>query len=184
MTKTIKSLLILSVVLTPIFVMFMQLVSLSNKDVLLRNKFKQKLDERTAFYDKMWKKINQKGKITLKQDSSFTRNLNVVMTNRKDGEQLMMKWITESNPMSNYTEVSKLYQDLSRTIDAERENFFFQEKYLQDIKLQSDNLLSVFPGGFILRNFFDRDYIIYKPITSDRTDEVLKTGKDNNTEVF
>jgi hypothetical protein len=29
-----------------------------------------------------------------------------------------------------------------------------------------------------------RTKLSYKPITSDVTDEVIKTGKDNNTKVF
>jgi hypothetical protein len=29
-----------------------------------------------------------------------------------------------------------------------------------------------------------RDRLIYKPITSDKTDDVIKTGKDNDTKVF
>jgi hypothetical protein len=29
-----------------------------------------------------------------------------------------------------------------------------------------------------------RTRLTYKPITSDRTDEVIKSGKDNNVDVF
>lgn len=182
--KSLKSILIALAVIVTLFIIGIQLASLYNKDVILRNKFKQKSFEREAFYDNMYKIIKQKGKVALKNDSSFKDIVNSIMSNRKDTEGLMMKWVTESNPAVQFTEVSSMFKDLSRTIEAKRDEFFIEEKYLQDIKLQDDNLLDVFPSGIILRTVFGRDYIPYKPITSDYTDNVMKTCKDNNTEVF
>jgi hypothetical protein len=180
MKKIIIGIAVLVILCIPV----LQSISLYNQYHLIVNKFNQKMDERSAFYDKMWKTISQKGKVAVKNDSSFTRNINLIMQGRKDAEGLMMKWVQESNPNVNFQEVSALYKDLSRTIEAEREGFFIQEKYLQDIKLQCDNLLAVFPGGWILRTFFGAEYIKYKPITSDRTDDAVRTGKDNDVSVF
>lgn len=158
-------------------------VSKSNREVDLRNSFTQKKSERTAFYDKMWKIISQKGQVALRNDSSFRENVNIIMSGRKDAPGLFMKWVTESNPNANFAEVSALYKDLSRSIEAEREGFFQQEKVLQDIKLQHDNLRTKFPSNLVLW-ILGRKELDYKPITSDQTDEVMKTGKDNNTKVF
>lgn len=179
-----KKTLIALAIIIPLVIILVQVVSLKNQDSILRNKFTAKLSERTAFYDKMFKTIKQKGKITLKLDSSFVNIVKITMAGRKDGEGLMMKWVTEQNPTVQFTEVSALYKDLSRTIETQREEFFIEEKYLMDIKLQSDNLLDVFPGGFILQSLFGLQKLVYKPITSDQTDAVMRTGKDNNTEVF
>jgi len=163
--------------------LFSAFVGFSNTEVTTRNAFKQKMDERTAFYDNMWKTIGQKGQIALKNDSSFARNVDLIMSGRKDAQNLVMKWVQESNPNANFNEVSALYKDLSRTVEAKRDEFFDQEVVIQDIVRTHDNLLDVFPNN--LFNFFlNRPHLVYKPITSDRTDDVIKTGKDNNVSVF
>jgi hypothetical protein len=159
-------------------------ISTGNQEVVLKNRFKQKIDERTAFYDKMWKTISQKSQISVKNDSSFAKNVNVIMAGRKDAPGIFMKWVQESNPNANFAEVSKLYADLSRTIEGQRDGFFMQEKAIQDIVLAHDNIMTTFPSGFLLEHFMGRTRITYKPITSDVTDEVNRTGKDNNTKVF
>lgn len=158
-------------------------VSFSNTEIELRNTFTQKYSERTAFYDKMWKVLSQKSQIALKNDSSFQNNVNVIMAGRKDAPQVFMKWITESNPNANFNEVSILYQELSRAVEAQREGMLVQEKYMQDVVKQHSNLLQKFPGSFY-NIFFSRSMLEYKPITSDRTDDVMKTGKDNDVKLF
>jgi hypothetical protein len=162
---------------------FSSVVSTSNDEVDLRNRFKQKMDERTAFYDKMWKTISQKSQIAIKNDSSFANNINVIMAGRKDAQGIFMKWVQESNPNANYEAVSSLYADLSRTIEGQRDGFFMEEKMIQGIVLEHDNIMSKFPSGFIL-SMFGRNKLSYKPITSDRTDGVIQSGKDNDVKVF
>lgn len=158
-------------------------LSFSNTEIDLKNRFDQKMTERTAFYDKMWKTISQKSQIALKNDSSFYRNVNAIMEGRKDAGDLFMKWVQESNPNANYSQVSVLYQDLSRTVEGQRDGFFIEEKMIQNIVLEHNNLIERFPGSF-WNYFLGRKHLTYKPITSDRTDEVIKTGKDNDVKVF
>lgn len=158
-------------------------ISNTNREVGLRNQFTQKMSERQTFYEKMWKTISQKTQISLRNDSSFRENINIIMAGRKDAPQVFFKWITETNPNANYEQVAALYKDLSRTIESEREGFFQQEKVLQDVKLQHDNLLSKFPSNLVL-TIFNRHKIKYIPISSDRTDEVFSTGKDNDVKLF
>jgi hypothetical protein len=175
---------IIGLVVIGIFGIFSSVISTSNQEIDLKNRFKQKMDERTAFYDKMWKTISQKSQIAVKNDSSFVRNVNIIMAGRKDSQGVVMKWVQETNPNANFNQVTALYADLSRTIEGERDGFFMQEKMIMDIVLAHDNIMSKFPSGFILRSFMGRTDLKYKPITSDQTDEVIKTGKDNNTKVF
>lgn len=158
-------------------------ISKSNQEIGLKNKFTQKKSERTAMYDKMWKTLSGKSQVALKNDSSFQQVVNIQMQGQKDGEGVMWKWIQQSNPTATFAEVSSLYKDLSRAIESKREEFFESEKMLQDIKLQHDNLMSKFPSSFILW-ILGRKKLEYAPITSDRTDDVFKTNKDNNVNVF
>jgi len=162
-----------------IVVFFSNFVLFSNTEIDLRNTFDQKIDERTSFYDKMYKVISQKSQIAVKNDESFRQNINIIMEGRKDAPQVFMKWITESNPNVNYSEVSVLYQDLSRSVEAQREGFFNEEKVIQDVVKQHKNHIQKFPNSFY-NIFMGRQPLVYKPITSTRTDEVMKTGKDDN----
>ena len=94
----------------------------------------------------------------------------------------MMVWIKQSNPAATFTEVTRLYELLSRTIDAERKGFFEQEKMMQDIDMQHNNLLQQFPNSFV-NIFFGRKEFDYKPISSEQTDAVFKSGQDNNVKL-
>lgn len=162
-----------------IVVFFSNFVSFSNTEIDLRNTFDQKIEERTSFYDKMYKVIAQKTQIAVKNDESFRQNINIIMEGRKDAPQVFMKWITESNPNSNYSEVSALYKDLSRSVEAQREGFFNEEKVIQDVVKQHKNHIQKFPNSFY-NVFMGRQALVYKLITSTRTDEVMRTGKDDN----
>lgn len=161
---------------------FSSFVSFSNTEISLRNNFEQRMKERVAFYDKMAKVISQKSQIAVKNDSSFRKNIDIIMSGRKDSEQVMFKWITESNPNADYREVSALYKDLSRSIEAQREGFFIEEKVLQDLVRQHTNHLQLFPNSFY-NLFFGRDLLKYSPIQSDFTKEVFEKGIDNNVKL-
>lgn len=151
-----------------------------NDENTLRADFDQQFTKRTAFYDKMWKKAVDVNKVTAKADTSFQRMINTVMSNRKDGEGLMMKWITESNPGANHSKIVEMYESLSRMVEAEREGFFSQENVLGEIQKRHKLHITNFPGK-LYNWFYDKEIIAYKPITSDRTDEVIRIGKDNQT---
>lgn len=183
-TRKIVKYAILGVIGLFVFGTILSVISTSNQEVDLRNRFKQKMDERTAFYDKMWKTISQKSQVALRNDSSFAKNVNAIMAGRKDAGDLFMKWVQESNPNANYDAVSSLYADLSRAIEGQRDGFFMGEKMIQSIVLEHDNIMTKFPSGWILSSFMGRSRLVYKPITSDRTDEVIKSGKDNEVKVF
>jgi len=181
--KLIVTLSILVIVTIVVFTFIGSFISFSNTEIDLKNRFKQKMTQRTAFYDKMWKTISQKSEIALKNDSSFYQNVNAIMEGRKDAGDLFMKWVQESNPNANYEQVSILYQDLSRTVESQRDGFFMEEKMLQNIVLEHDNHINKFPGSF-WNYFTNREPLVYTPITSDRTDEVIKSGKDNDVKLF
>lgn len=167
----------------PVLFFVFSFISFNNNEVDLRNAFEQKIDERTGFYDKMWKTLKGKSQVAVKNDSSFQNVVNIQMNGQKDGEQVTWKWIQQSNPSASFSEVSKLYADLSRTIEAERNGFFEREKELQRIQREHKNLLQKFPGN-IAAMILGKKPLKYKVITSDKTDDVIQTGKDNDTNVF
>lgn len=157
--------------------------SFNNKEQDLRTQFEMQMSNRMAFFDKMWKTIAQKGQIAVKNDSSFARNIAAIMDARKDGAQVTWKWIKEINPNANYENVMALYADLSRTIESERNAFYERETTLSSIKQQHSKFLRSFPNNFY-NIFMGRKELEYKPITSGRTDDVIRTGQDNDIQVF
>lgn len=166
-----------------IFIVGIPIASFYNKEVSLRNTFTQKMDERTAFYDKMSKTITQKSQVAVKNDASFRENVDIIMAGRKDTENLTWKWLQEINPNANYDQVAALYADLSRSIEGQRAGFFEQEKVLQDVVKQHSNLLDHFPNNFINNTFFNKDKLDYTPIRSTTTKEVMETGIDDNVDL-
>ena len=181
-TSTLIKLAIGALLAIVLFVFAGNFISFSNTEVTLRNTFEQKMTERVAFYDKMYKIVSQQTQIAVKNDESFRKNINSIMEGRKDSQQVVFKWIQEVNPNANYNEVSELYKNLSRSVESQREGFFEQEKVLQDIVRQHKNLLQLFPNNFY-NLFFDRQPLKYEPIQSSSTQEVFKTGIDNNVKL-
>lgn len=173
----------IALVIVPLLVLLGWAIGQYNTEQDVRISFENQYRNRTALYDKMWKTLKQKGVVASRNDTSFQNVVAAIMAGRKDGEGVAFKWIQEQNPGAQFTEVTRLYEDLSRTIEAERSGFFQQEKVLSDIKAEDDRLLRKFPG-MILFKIYGTKPIDYKPITSDRTDDAIKTGKDNDTSVF
>lgn len=167
----------------PVIFLISTYASFNNRDVDLRTTFEMQIKNRSALYDKMWKVISQKAQITKAYDSSFIRIVNAAMDPRKDGANIMMKWVTESNPTLQALTVQELYKDLSRTIESERNAFFEREETLASIQQQHSKFLRSFPNNFY-NIFMSRKELEYKPITSDRTEDVMRTGKDNSISVF
>lgn len=157
--------------------------SFNNREVELRTTFTMQMKNRTALFDKMWKVISQKAQITKAYDSSFLRIVKESMDARKDGAQVMMKWVQESNPTLQASTVQELYKELSRTIEAEREGFFNREETLSSIQQKHSQFLLSFPNNFY-NMFMGRKELIYNPISSSKTDAVMESGKDDDTKVF
>jgi hypothetical protein len=157
--------------------------SFNNREVKLRTTFNMEMKNRKNLFDKMWKMISQKAQVAKQYDSSFTRVVGAAMENRKDGTQLMMKWIQESNPTMQVGTVQELYKDLSRTIEAERNGFSEREMTLASIQQKHSEFLLSFPNNFY-NMFMGRKELEYNPITSGRTEEAARTGQDNDVRVF
>lgn len=167
----------------PVIFLISTYASFNNREVDLRTTFEMQMKNRSALYDKMWKVIAQKAQITKAYDSSFIRIVNAAMDPRKDGANIMMKWVQESNPTLQAGTVQELYKDLGRTIESERTAFFEREETLASIQQQHSKFLRSFPNNFY-NVFMGRKELEYKPITSDRTEDVMRTGKDNSISVF
>lgn len=156
--------------------------SFYNHATKLTNLFEQKTEERTAFYQKMYVVIQQQTQITVKNDESFKEVLNTQVNGQKNGENVMFAWIQQSNPTATYSEVSKLYTELNRNIEANRSEFFEQEKVLQDVSREYKDYIKTFPNN-IIADVLGFEKIDYKPIVSTKTLKVFETGIEDDIEL-
>lgn len=170
---------ILGAIVALFVVIGITLITFSNTEIGIRNRFEGTEKKQVSFYEQMHKTISQKVQISKKVDESFKENVNIIMAGREDSEQVMMKWITESNPNANFSEVSALYQDLSRTIEGKRMEFFTIETQLADIEREHKDYVMTFPNSFYF-SILGKEKLEYAPIQSDVTKEVFETGMDNN----
>lgn len=155
-------------------------VSVHDKDVSLVNSFNAKIKARSSFYDNMGKTFSEKWRLSTKVDSSFSQVVQSVMSGRSDGQQVMMKWVTEQNPTRDFNNVSDMYKDLSNLVESKRSELVELEKSIGDIVREQHNLHDKFWSGLYL-SFTNSKKIEYTPITSDRMEEINRTSKDNNS---
>jgi len=89
----------------------------------------------------------------------------------------LMSWITESNPTLD----SKIWIKMMNAIEAERTSFFHDQKYLLDIKREHDDLRLQPPSKWFIDT---SDEVKVTIITSAKTEEVYKMGKEEDINLF
>jgi hypothetical protein len=89
-----------------------------------------------------------------------------------------MKWVQESNPTFDVS----LYQSLMRSIEVERTGFFNEQSTLIDMQREHKVYLQKAPNRWFLEDSLKPVEI--KVITSSKTDEVYRTGREDDIELF
>jgi hypothetical protein len=145
----------------------------------LRNKVVAQEQVRAGYFDKMWKIINQKAQVADQYKDAFREIYPSLIEGRYGNEQggMLMKWITEHNPQFDVS----LYKDLMHSIEAERTGFFLEQKKLTDLAREHQDVRTTFPSKIFVGH---RSAIVVTIITSDVTDKVISSGKENDIELF
>lgn len=154
-------------------------VTYNNAEVKTRNLVAAQERVIAANFDKMWKVIKQTAQVPEKAVESFKEMYEPLIAGRYEGEkgQMFMKWISEQNPAFDYS----LFAKLQTAIEANRQDFFYEQEKLISMKKQHDDLRTTIPAKWFVGG---RDEIIIKVITSEVTDEVMRTGQENNIDLF
>jgi hypothetical protein len=143
-----------------------------------QNLYTQKVQEKVGFYDKLWKTYLQKEKITNVNRETFIQVTKIIMENRKDGQQITWKFISE-NQQIPYSEFTKFYEDLSNFITSQREGYFNIEKECQAISNRNNTLLDTFPNNLYNKILGCQKIKFEYGFTSDSTDNIFKNKKEN-----
>ncbi len=172
--KLIITLSIIGVLLMGGCVTFSNYRQVYDKNVTLKNQFKAQVGTVAICYDKMWKILKDQAKVTDKAADAFKGIYVGIMEGRySKGDGSLMKWITEQNP--NFDQ--SMYTKLMNSIEAQRDEFFLEQKKVLAIKEQHDNLRGIFWSHIFLGN---EPELTYLAITSTQTQEVVKTGRDDS----
>ena len=173
-----KSNIIILGVIAALFVLVLSIggyaISVVNTEVSLRNQFNAQLQSNEVSFDKMWKIIQQQTGVAETERETFKETYGYIMQSRQGivGNASLASFLTESK-----VDISPdLFKQLMNTIESQRESFNNSQKRLIDIKREHDNLRMTFPSGMLVGS---RPELEIKLITSDKTEEVFASGKEN-----
>lgn len=152
-------------------------VSFHNKEVKLRNLIVNKQTDNKSEMDAMWKTIDQNAQVTVMQKDALREIFNDYAAGRtpKGGSGALALWVKEAVPNVD----QRTYTLLMNTITAQRDGFKFRQKELLDFKREHDNIIDTFPN-VIFATILGRNKIDVVIVTSSRTEDAFKTGKDDN----
>lgn len=159
-------------VLAVALMVFGMYASYNNTEIGLRSQIKAVQKSNEAVFDAVWKIIKQQAQIADKYKDSFQDIYKGIMSERySKGDGSLMKWITESNP--NFD--TKLYENVSNSIEAQRLSFLREQQKLLDLKREHDNILRQIPSVWFVGSRPEIEVVI---VTSVKSDEAFKTGKE------
>lgn len=156
------------------------LISTLNFETRLSNRIETKMLDNQSEHDNMWKKIASVAEVTDKQRealaSIFVEHANARNNNFQNS---LTAWITESVPNVD----TATFNNLQNIITSSRDAWTQRQKELLDLSRAHNDLLEQFPSGIIL-SIFGREKVTITIITSSKTENVFKTGKDDDISVF
>ena len=180
MTTKLKSLIVGGLILGFLGLsIFSMWVSANNKEISLKNHIEAQQKVCESYYDKLWKVLQQKAQVADQYKTAFKEIYPALIEGRYGNEKggTLMKWIQESNPTFDVS----LYKDLMSSIEAERAGFFMEQKKLIDLDREHKVLRQSFPASMFIGSRPDVKITI---VTSEKTAEVYKTGKENDVDLF
>lgn len=164
---------------TIVFLFFIMSIQYNNRDAMLRNSFVAKESDREVIYDETWKTIKQIAQVSDKYSKDFKEIYPELIAGRYGNARggSLLSFITESNPTFD----TSLYAKLTNVIEAKRSEFTNVQEELIDVKREHDNLLTMFPGSFFVRNQTRLKIIL---VSSDKSKETVTTGIENDVDLF
>ncbi len=91
----------------------------------------------------------------------FVGVTNIIMSNRKDGQNLSWKWVSE-NQQIPYSEFTRFYAELSEFISERYADNMAIEQQKQELVRKHNLLISIYPNNFINEYILGIDKLVYK----------------------
>lgn len=133
-------------------------------------------------FDSMWKKQMQSAQITSQQkDALYNLVVGYAKARADQAKGSLAASVKEVVP--NVDQNSHLFQQLMNIVNASRDVWTTKQNELIDLNRVHTNIVTVPPSSFIC-TLLGKDVIKITIVTSERTDESFKTGKDNEIDLF
>jgi hypothetical protein len=168
-------------------IFFGMYVNYTNTEIDLRERTESQKLVCEANFDKMFKVISQTAEIPQEfmeqAKNAFKEIYTPLMEGRYSNERggALMSWISENNPQFDLNAISDLYKQLQRTIEANRQEFFLEQKKLIDMHREHLTYIQKFPNRAFLS---DKKEVEITIITSTHTEKVFQEGKDDDIKLF
>lgn len=130
---------------------------LYNKAKILEYSYDRIVQKQVTNYDGYYQVFTDKMVNANINKETFMEVTNIIMTNRKDGQGLAWKWVTE-NQQIPYSEFTSFYRELSSFIGQRYGDNMIIEEEKQRLVQDHNLLLETFPNNFI------NSYLKIKPI--------------------
>ena len=151
-----------------------------NTQAGLKNRYEMKVVDNTSEFDNLWKKLNQVAQIPDKKKDALKEIFNSYASARTSPNQgQMMSWIKEAIPNADMS----IYDNLMNIVIASRDSWTMRQKELVSIAEVYNGNLVTFPNNIFL-GMFGFKKINPEVITSTKTENVFKSGKDDDTQLF
>lgn len=153
--------------------------TVSNNEIKMRAQTVAQQETNQAFFDKMWKIINQQAGVAEEYRESFKDVYNGIMEGRYQNARggALMSWIQEHNPEFD----SGLFKKIQQSIEAQRDAFFIEQKKLISYQTQHKIYLTTVPNKWFIGS---RDTIAITIVKSEKTERVFETGKEELEPLF
>lgn len=154
-------------------------MSVYNKEAQLHNRITAKQKDNNNEYDNLWKKISQVAQVTDAQKQAL---VDIIVGNSKaraTGGGTLVTAVHEAVPNVD----TSTFNNLMNIIAASRDAWTMRQKELLDMNREHDNLIDTMPGALVLM-VLGKTKIDVTIVTSTRTGDAFKSGKDDDVDVF
>jgi hypothetical protein len=122
--------------------------------------YKQIDEQIVTLFDANYLTYAEKSKITNLNKETFINVTQIIMSNRKDGEQLAWKWVTE-NTLIPYEEFTVFYKDLSDFVSTQYSSIYALERDKQALVKRHNLMLRQWPNN-IFNSYLNIESIDYR----------------------
>jgi hypothetical protein len=152
----------------------------ANGQTRTRLRLEAKQDEAKIVYDDMWKVVKETFNLTDQAQAAFTESYTKIMEaqNPREGQAQLALFINRVAPNSDFM---PLYNRMAGTIEAKRAEFKTVQTELIDAKREDDSYFREQPSGFFVSTLTGRQPMKITLVTSTRTGEAYKSGKDDES---
>jgi len=156
-------------------------IGVLNQETSIRVTIENKQKDNSSQFDNLYKKISQVAQVSQKSMDSL-KEIVCGYAQSRTGEGKggsVMSWITESVPNVSLD----TFKNLQNIITGSRDAFTMRQTELLDLNREHEKLIRTIPSSIVC-SMFGRNAIDITIVTSTKTEETFKTGKDDDVSVF